>query len=197
MMLSGLSENYNTSIGQYGFQVTPAQVARAIGVLANGGTLYDPYIFKDAGAEEVKGTDMTVSNDTRNILNQGVNESSGQILTRKDVENTVVQRVQVTNPKYYQIVSEGMRMTVTDGTMQALNVPYVKIAGKTGTAQVGVNNQYINSWATGFFPYENPKYAFVVMMERAPNDAIYGGTAAVALLIEKMNLYTPEYFKVD
>lgn len=192
-----VGDTYNTSIGQYGFQVTPAQVARAIGVLANGGTLYDPYIFKDAGAEEVKGTDMTVSNDTRNILNQGVNESSGQILTRKDVENTVVQRVQVTNPKYYQIVSEGMRMTVTDGTMQALNVPYVKIAGKTGTAQVGVNNQYINSWATGFFPYENPKYAFVVMMERAPNDAIYGGTAAVALLIEKMNLYTPEYFKVD
>jgi penicillin-binding protein 2 len=178
-----VGDTYNTAIGQYGFQVTPAQVVRAVAVLANKGTLYDPYIFKSAGEKSEEN------------LVQG--EVVSTPLVRKDIEDTVSQKVQITNPEYYRIVQEGMRMTVTEGTMQALNVPYVKIAGKTGTAQVGVNNQYINSWTTGFFPYESPKYAFVVMMERGPSDAVLGGTAAMALLIEKMNLYTPKYFKVD
>ncbi|MFM2383529.1 MAG: hypothetical protein RIQ72_101 [Candidatus Parcubacteria bacterium] len=177
-----VGDTYNTAIGQYGFQVTPAQVVRAVSVLANKGTLYDPYIFKSIGEKD----------------ESGVNQTPAQVsATRKDIEDTITKKVEITNPEYYRIVQEGMRMTVTEGTMQALNVPYVKIAGKTGTAQVGVNNQFINSWTTGFFPYESPKYAFVVMMERGPSDAIYGGTAAMALLIEKMNLYTPEYFKVD
>jgi penicillin-binding protein 2 len=177
-----VGDTYNTVIGQYGFQVTPAQVIRAVSALANKGILYDPYIFKsmEQGGEF------------------GANRAPSQVSAiRKDIENTVVKKVEISNPEYYRIVQEGMRMTVTEGTMQALNVPYVKIAGKTGTAQVGVNNQFINSWTTGFFPYESPKYAFVVMMERGPSDAIYGGTAAMALLIEKMNLYAPEYFKVD
>ncbi len=66
------------------------------------------------------------------------------------------------------IVREGMRFTVTDALAQAINVPYVKVAAKTGTAETGLRNQYTNSWAVGFFPYEDPQYAFVVVLERGP-----------------------------
>ena len=66
------------------------------------------------------------------------------------------------------IVREGMRQTVTSALAGALNVPYVKVAAKTGTAQTGTRNQYDNSWVVGFFPYENPQYAFAVVLERGP-----------------------------
>jgi penicillin-binding protein 2 len=96
---------------------------------------------------------------------------------------------------YYKVVQEGMRMTVTDGTMRQLNVPYVKVAGKSGTAQLGVAKKHINSWAVGFFPSDAPRYAFAVLLERGPNTATEGGTAAVALWFDWMNVYNPQYLQ--
>lgn len=67
-----------------------------------------------------------------------------------------------------RVVREGMRLTVTSALAGALNLPYVNVAAKTGTAQTGVRNEYDNSWVVGFFPYEDPKYAFAVVLERGP-----------------------------
>lgn len=72
------------------------------------------------------------------------------------------------DPQYIPAVHEGMRLSVTSALAQALNVPYVKVAAKTGTAQTGTRNQYDNSWIIGFFPYEDPQYAFAVVLERGP-----------------------------
>jgi penicillin-binding protein 2 len=66
------------------------------------------------------------------------------------------------------VVREGMRQGVTSALAGAINLPYVSVAAKTGTAQTGVRNQYDNSWVEGFFPYEHPQYAFVVVLERGP-----------------------------
>ena len=66
------------------------------------------------------------------------------------------------------VVREGMRQGVTSALSQAINLPYVTAAGKTGTAQTGTHNQYDNSWLIGFFPYEHPLYAFAVVLERGP-----------------------------
>jgi len=70
----------------------------------------------------------------------------------------------------FQIVQEGMRLVVTHpkGTARSLNLPYVQVAAKTGTAERGVNRSKWNSWTIGYWPYENPKYAFVVMAENGP-----------------------------
>ena len=65
-------------------------------------------------------------------------------------------------------VRAGMRESVTSALASALNVPYVKVAAKTGTAQTGTRNQYDNSWVIGFFPYDHPQYAFAVVLERGP-----------------------------
>lgn len=66
------------------------------------------------------------------------------------------------------IVREGMRQGVTSALSSAIDFPYVGAAAKTGTAQTGNRNQYDNSWVEGFFPYDHPKYAFVVVLERGP-----------------------------
>jgi len=67
------------------------------------------------------------------------------------------------------VVREGMRQSVTTALASAINLPYVSVAAKTGTAQTGKYNQYDNSWVEGFFPYDNPQYAFAVVLERGPS----------------------------
>ncbi|MBU1159969.1 hypothetical protein KKD04_02190, partial [Patescibacteria group bacterium] len=97
--------------------------------------------------------------------------------------------------KYFDIVKEGMRLGVLEGTASALNISGVKIAAKTGTAEVGVSKGYINSWIMGFFPYENPKYAFVIMFEKAKAGTTIGGLYSARQLFDWMSIYTPEYLK--
>ncbi len=69
------------------------------------------------------------------------------------------------------VVREGMREGVTSALATAINLPYLSVAAKTGTAQTGVNNQYDNAWVEGFFPYDNPQYSFAVVLERGPSGA--------------------------
>ena len=67
---------------------------------------------------------------------------------------------------------------------------------KTGTAQVGVNNEYKNSWAIGFFPTERPQYAFAVVMDRAPNIESNQGSAARAMrdFLNEVTEKSPEFW---
>ncbi len=82
------------------------------------------------------------------------------------------------------MVRAGMRQGVTSALANAINLPYVSVAAKTGTAQTGVHNQYDNSWAEGFFPYDNPQYAFAVVLERGPPGS---GEQAVNAMQELFN----------
>ena len=97
--------------------------------------------------------------------------------------------------EYFDVVHEGMRQSVEVGTSILVNVPYVKVAAKTGTAQLGVNKNKVNSWIIGFFPYENPKYAFTVMMEAGPSSNSVGASSIMHGLLDWMSINTPEYFK--
>ncbi|MBI3888721.1 hypothetical protein HY311_02925 [Candidatus Nomurabacteria bacterium] len=154
-----IGDTYHTAIGQYGFQVTPMEMARATAALANDGKLLTPHL----------------------VLGDTVKES--------EVAN-------VNLPKnYFDVVQEGMREAVSTGTALSLNVPYVKVAAKTGTAQLGVAKNKVNSWVIGFFPYENPKYAFAIMMEAGPNTNSVGASSVMRQLLDWMSINTPEYFK--
>jgi penicillin-binding protein 2 len=88
-----------------------------------------------------------------------------------------------------------MRQGVLGGTGAGLNMSGVAVASKTGTAELDSGKQYVNSWVTGFFPYENPRYAFVVVMEQGPRMNTIGGVFVMRQLLEYMVDNTPEYMR--
>lgn len=99
------------------------------------------------------------------------------------------------DPKNFQVAREGMRLSVLEGTAAGLNIGSVEIAGKTGTAELGSQKQFVNSWVIGFFPYQNPKYAFSVVMEKGPAHNLIGATYVMRQLLDWMTINTPEYLR--
>lgn len=99
------------------------------------------------------------------------------------------------DPYALQVAREGMRMAVTDGTATGAKVPYVAVAAKSGTAQVGARNEYVNAWLIGFWPYENPNYAFAFLLDRAPAGATTGGNIIVSQFLSWMHANTPQYLR--
>ena len=152
-----VGDTYITSIGQFGFQITPIQAVRNIAMVANGGKLLKPTVLKNPNPE---------------------------------IERTVK-----INEDDFNIVREGMRLAVQKGTASSLNFPYVKIAAKTGTAELGILKESVNSWIIGYFPYNNPKYAFAVVMERRESKNPIGGLYVMTNLINWMHINTPEYLE--
>ncbi len=110
-------------------------------------------------------------------------------------ENGIIAEKIAVNPTYFNVVREGMREGVLSGTASGLNLPYVEVGAKTGTAELGTLKTYVNSWVTGFFPYNDPRYAFVVVMEHGPRANIYGATLVMRELLDWMHVYAPEYLK--
>ncbi|MCU0660308.1 MAG: penicillin-binding transpeptidase domain-containing protein [Candidatus Pacebacteria bacterium] len=154
-----IGNTYHTAIGQYGFKVTPIQMARALGAIADNGVLRKPHV-----------------------------------VTNPDLVYSSEKRIEIPE-EYYTISREGMHAAVKgDGTARALNISAVDIAAKTGTAQVGVRNEYEHSWVTGFFPYKEPRYAFVILMERGPAGNLVGASFIGSQLFQWMAQETPEYF---
>jgi penicillin-binding protein 2 len=94
---------------------------------------------------------------------------------------------------YFDVVHEGMRRAVVQGTITNLNMSEVEVAAKTGTAQIGVNNSHYNSWAVGFFPYKNPKYAFAIVMEKGVLGGTVGAPAVAREFFDQMIEHAPEY----
>ncbi len=153
-----IGNTYHTSIGQYGFQITPIQMVRSVSALANGGKLIQPKI----------------------------------LLGEKNNDSVIDLKL---NPDYLQVVKEGMRDGVIKdyGVVKALNSGDYTVAAKTGTAELGVYKQFINSWVTGFFPYENPRYAFVIIMEKGPATNNVGATYVMRQVMDYMAVNENEY----
>ena len=97
--------------------------------------------------------------------------------------------------EYFKIIKEGMRMAVTEGTAQGLSYPDLKIAAKTGTAEVGGKKNFSHSWIIGFYPYENPKYAFAAVLEKGPAGNTIGAPFAMKQFFDWLKLYHPEYVR--
>ncbi len=154
-----VGNTYHTSIGQYGFQVTPLQMARVAGAMASGGLLVNPTILKD------------------------------------DTDHVVVERKIDIPEEYFKVIQEGMRLAVKIGTSKALDKNYVEFAAKSGTAELGVSKEKVNSWMMGYFPYDHPRYSFAITMEKGSVHNLVGAGVVMSELVDWMNSNTPEYFK--
>ena len=85
------------------------------------------------------------------------------------------------NKDLIKSVKTGMYRVVnaTNGTGKQAATSYSVICGKTGTAQWGPpSKEQRLAWFAGFFPLSKPKYAFAVLYEGSPHEAISGGKKA-------------------
>lgn len=97
------------------------------------------------------------------------------------------------------IVREGMNMTTyyPGGTARSLEKKYVNIAAKSGTAELDFAKARLNTWAAGYWPYEEPKYAFIILMENAPYANRLGGTTVMGTIMDWIHENRPEYLGVE
>ncbi|NHA00965.1 hypothetical protein G5V59_16545 [Nocardioides sp. W3-2-3] len=65
--------------------------------------------------------------------------------------------------------------TVDNGTASPAAIPGVSVAGKTGTAQRGVEGKPPYGWFTSFAPAKDAQVAVAVMIQEAPGKEIAGG----------------------
>ena len=132
-----IGDTYHTSIGQGDLLVTPLQLAVATAAIANGGTLYRPYLVDSIIDQNKK----VIEKIQLKVLNKN-------FISAKNIS----------------IVRQGMRQVVVSGTARSLSALPVAVAGKTGTAEFGSGGQ-THAWFTAFAPYENPQITLVILVE--------------------------------
>lgn len=176
----------NVVIGQGYLNVTPIQLAGYINVIANGGTFIQPRIAK-----------QVVDNAPRTLEN-------GKIAKPRFVETAVIKRDTGLHPETIAILKEGMTQNVqsSNGTGRRARSKIVKVAGKTGTAQVisnktrdrikrekgEVDEKYFDhAWFVSFAPAENPLITSVLMIEHGT-----AGNYAAKLTKEVIDYYFTE-----
>ena len=122
--------------------------------------------------------------------------NGGTLLTPTLIASSTPLGVKLDLPEHnVEVIREGMRLGVTGGIAQSVNFDFVHIAAKTGTAQVGTHNQFLNSWMIGFFPYEHPRYAYAVVLERGPAGTLVGSPAAAGEFFQWMRTNAPQYLE--
>jgi cell division protein FtsI/penicillin-binding protein 2 len=140
------------SFGQ-GLSVTPLQLASAYAAIANGGTLYRPYVV--ASRRDADGEHRTAPVAVRRVISE---ETSATVVTM-------------------------LTATVDSGIANAAALRGYSVAGKTGTAQIPsdegryVDDAYISSFA-GFVPAIDPRMVVVVVLEK-PQSKLLGTVPAM------------------
>ncbi len=122
--------------------------------------------------------------------------NGGRLMTPTLFASSTPEAVNLNIPQHnLDVAKEGMRLGVVEGIAGAVKLPSVAIAAKTGTAQVGVHNEFVNSWLVGFFPYDHPRYAFAIVLERGPATTLVGAPATGGDFFRWMEANTPEYLQ--
>lgn len=134
------------SIGQGDTMASPIQLAAMVSTVANGGHYYKPRVVRKVTAED--GTVLVPDHPELvvDLLKSGVKAS--------DLE----------------LIRKGMWMAVNEagGTAGKVRMDDVMVAAKTGTAQTVDNGQKSNnSWVISFAPFDEPRYAVVIMSQAA------------------------------
>lgn len=163
-----IADTCHMSIGQGAINATPLQMAVATAALANGGYVYRPRLVYADGPPG-------------HPLGPGGEIVKGELVTRMPWSRAML-----------DIVRGGMLDVVEAprGTGKRAKIENVKMAGKTGTAEVGPKDaRKKNAWMLVFAPFEEPRYAGVIVVE----DALSGGRSAAPRVKELME----EVFKIE
>ncbi len=170
-------DTYNAAIGQGNLEVTPLQLVMASAAIANDGWLYRPQIVR------------------------AITDTNGNVI--REVQPELIRRIPI-EPKHFQVVREGMRLSVTEGPNIAARdqCSGLSIAGKTGTAEFGPlitipapdgrgtrEVRQSHAWFVGFAPYDDPEIEVLVLVEGAGDMNDGSATIAVPAVTQIMQAY--------
>ncbi len=138
----------------YGYEsrITPLQILTFYSAVANNGKMMRPIFVK-----EVRKRGKTIKIFEPEIINEKICSDETVAKAKKMMEGVVL-----------------------NGTAKSLRASDYQIAGKTGTAQMGIVNGRMTYQASfvGYFPADNPKYSCIVVISAPSGDAYYGGAVA-------------------
>ena len=135
-----------TGIGQRDVKITPIQAANLITALFHQGNAYAPRLIKE------------------------IRQADGKVVKRFPLKP--LPHSKKLKARTIQAIKQMMRETVVRGTASSMNgKTRWKLAGKTGTAQVGLKKNRYHKWMVGFGPYEQPRYSVVVLLKSVKDPA--------------------------
>jgi peptidoglycan glycosyltransferase len=141
-----------SAIGQFDVRATPLQMAMVSAAVANRGVLMAPYLV-----QQVQAPDLSVIDSAR----------------PREVGTAV-------SPQTAAELAEMMTAVVDSGTGTNAQIPGVKVAGKTGTAQQGEGRKP-HAWFVSFAPSDTEaKVAVAVVLEDGGGAAEVSGNQLAA-----------------
>jgi penicillin-binding protein A len=152
-----------SAIGQYSDTASALQEAMLAAAIAHGGTLMQPYLVQQVTASDLS----AVQTATPRILSQPVTSA---------VANNVKQ----------MMISVVQSPDGTANKFSAANEGGLVIAGKTGTAQNGINSTGLDDAVfTAFAPADNPQIAVGVIVQGGG----FGAAAAAPVAVQVIKAY--------
>lgn len=137
-----------TGFGYGKTQVTPLHMAMVTSAIANNGKMMKPRLVDKITNKE----------------GRAVYEAEDEVLSKATSEKTA------------NAIRDLMVEVINSGTGQAAYLDWIKLAGKTGTADKADGN--VDAWFVGFVPADDPKIAFAIVVEDSQGT---GGEVAAPL----------------
>jgi penicillin-binding protein 2 len=176
-------DTFSVAIGQGYNLATPLQMAQVVAAIANGGRIYEPQLVK-----KVESPAGEVISQSGPVLKSQVNLSPATLaLVRKALRGVVHE--------------EG-------GTGKGAQIPFLEVAGKTGTSQVvtlerekrerekrgkALAHFQNHAWFVAYAPMETPELAVTVLVEHGGG----GGAVAAPLARRVLAAYFPDSAKKE
>jgi peptidoglycan glycosyltransferase len=146
------------AFGQFNLLATPLQMAMVGQAIANGGKELQPYLVNKIVAPD----GSLVSKTTPQVLGQPIKPSTAAELNQM------------------------MQLVVQGGTAAGIFPASLKVAGKTGTAELGLGTTY-DAWFVCFAPADHPRYVVAAVVEKQPNGFGASISAPIAkAILEKL-----------
>ena len=147
----------------YGVSLTPLQILSFYNAVANDGIMVKPTFLESSN----KLGALKKNTFKKQILNPSICSNETLSIVKKMLYDVVHHK---------------------NGTAKNIKSNNIKIAGKTGTAQVGYGTDkvdYISSFV-GYFPAENPKYSCIVVINKPNKNKGYYGSDVAAPVFKRI-----------
>jgi penicillin-binding protein 2 len=155
-------DTMNMSIGQGYTLVTPLQITQMVAMVINNGIAYKPHLLKEV-RDPVSG------------------------VIEKTVESEITHNMQsLVSAKTFETVRADMRSVVTQGSGRVTDLRRVELAGKTGTAEVGLVDRW-HCWYTAYGPYNTDnasEQVIVTVLVEASNPWDWWSPYATAIIFQ-------------